>query len=78
MADTVILPLTETFVKVFDATADAGKSFTIQNTSLVPIVFLAKSTTPAFKEVGFILGADKSGAVVSFERRPGYSEERSL
>lgn len=64
MVDTVTIPLGISFTKIFDATTDAGKSFTIQNISLIPIRFLKKSTAPLDTEKGLVLGADQVGAVL--------------
>jgi len=64
MADTVVTSLTESFLKIFDAVTDLGKSFTIQNNTLVDIVFLKKDTVPVAGEKGLILGAGKAGAVL--------------
>lgn len=64
MADTIVTPLTESFLKIFDAAADAGKSFTLQNNTFIDIVFLKKGTVPVAGEKGLILGAGISGAVL--------------
>ena len=65
MADTPVpTSLTESFLKIFDAVTDAGKSFTIQNNTLVDIVFLKKGTVPVAGAKGLILGAGLAGAVL--------------
>lgn len=66
MSDTPIpIPLTETFLKVFDAVTDAGKSFTIQNNTSVVIVFLKKATVPPDTERGLHLYKGEAGAVLN-------------
>lgn len=64
MTDTVQVKLNKSYKKIFDATTNAGESYTIQNTTSIPIHYFARDTTPDDSdEDGFILYAHKSGAI---------------
>lgn len=64
MADSIKLPLSLTFVKVFDSTTNSGESYTIQNNTTVPITYVLSSSTPEAGATGFQLDKGVSGAIL--------------